>query len=235
MRTEGCREWRHLLGAYALGDLAPEELAGLEAHLEGCAACRAEAAALGDVARLLPLADPDRFSQPAPQLPPKLAGRVATTIAGERRVGQRRRRWRYGLASTAAAAAVAVALLLLLILPGGGEGGPVEHVRFAGLPAGLGIYATLEPHAYGTEVHMYVKGVRSGTLCRVYLQGPRGERVSAGTFRYRWGDDSTAVLSSALDLSRTRAIEVHAGSRVFAAPVDPPRPTAFATDEEEAT
>lgn len=217
MRTEGCREWRHLLGAYALGDLAPAERAGLEAHLEGCAACRTEAAALGDVARLLPLADPARFSRPAPQPPPELAGRVAATIAGERRAVRRSRR-RAGLALAGAAAAVAVALALFA-LPRGDGGDPVEHVKFAGLPAGLGIYATLEPHAYGTEVHMYVKGVRSGTLCRVYLEGPRGERVSAGTFRYRWGDDSTAVLGSALDLSRTRAIRVEADGRAFVAPV----------------
>jgi len=234
MKTEGCREWRHLLGAYALDDLAPGERAGLEAHLEGCAACRAEAASLADVARLLPLADPARFSHPAPKPPPGLAGRVATTIASERRTARRQRGWRLGLAFGGAAAAVAVALALF-VLPNGGGGGPVEHVKFADLPAGLDIYATLEPHSYGTEVHMYVKGVRSGTLCRVYLEGPRGERVSAGTFRYRWGEDSTAVLSSALDLSRTRAIEVHAGDRIFAAPVDPPGPTALAIDQEEVT
>jgi len=219
MKTEGCREWRALLGAHALGDLAPQEHAGLEAHLEGCAACRAEATALGDVVRLLPLADPARFSQPAPQPPPELAGRVAATIGGERRVKRRRRGRRLGLALGGAAAAVAVALALF-VFPSGDDGNPVEHVRFAGLPAGLDIYATLQPHAYGTEIHMYVKGVRSGTLCRVYLEGPRGKRVPAGTFRYRWGDDSTAVLSSALDLSRTRAIRVDAGSRTFVAPVD---------------
>lgn len=219
MKTEGCRERRHLLGAYALGALSPEERAGLEAHLEGCAECRAEAAALADVARLLPLADPARFSHPAPQPPPELARRVAATIGGERRAGRRRRGWRLGLAA-AGAAATAAAVLALLLLPGGGDGGPVEHVRFDALPSGLEIYATLEPHSYGTEVRVYVKGVRSGTLCRVYLQGPRGERVPAGTFRYRWGEDSTAVLSSALDLSRTRAIGVHAGSRTFVAPVD---------------
>jgi putative zinc finger protein len=234
MRTEGCREWRHLLGAYALGDLALEERAGLEAHLEGCAACRAEAETLGDVARLLPLADPARFSQPAPQPPPELADRVAATIGGKRRLARRRRGWRIGLAGGVATAAVA-GLLALFILPSGGDGDPVEHVRFAGLPAGLDIYATLEPHAYGTEIHMYVKGVRSGTLCRVYLQGLRGERVPAGTFRYRWGDDSTAVLSSALDLSRTRAVGVHAGRRTFVAPVDPADSTAGNPDQEEAT
>jgi hypothetical protein len=57
--------------------------------------------------------------------------------------------------------------------------------------------------------------MRSGTLCRVFLRGPHGERVPAGTFRYRWGDDNEAVLSSALDLSRTRAIGVRAGSKTF--------------------
>lgn len=234
MKTEGCREWRHLLGAYALDGLAAEERAGLEAHLEGCAACRAEAASLGDVAKLLPLADPDRFRQPAPRPSPELAGRVAARIGGERRTRRRARGWRLGLAFGGAAAAVAVALALF-VLPTGGGGDPVEHVRFAGLPAGLDIYATLEPHAYGTEVHMYVKGVRSGTLCRVYLQGPRGERVSAGTFRYRWGDDSTAVLGAALDLSRTRAIRVEAGNRTFVAPVDSADTAASETNQKETT
>ncbi len=75
---------------------------------------------------------------------------------------------------------------------------------------------------------MYVKGVRSGTLCQVYLRGPRGERVPAGTFTYRWGDDSEAVLSSALDLSRTRAIGVRAGNRTFVAPVEVAGATATA-------
>ncbi len=47
MKTERCREWREALGAYALGHLADDERAGLEAHLEGCPACRAEADGAG--------------------------------------------------------------------------------------------------------------------------------------------------------------------------------------------
>lgn len=217
-RPDDCRDWRLALGAYALGDLPPAERAGLEAHLEGCAECRAEAASLESVAQLLPLADPERFSSPAPQPAPDLGRRVAAAIGGEQRLRERRRRWRFGgfaLAATAAAAAA----LALFVFPSGGGGDPVQHVEFGRLPGGVKIYATLEPHAYGTEIHMYVKGVRSGTLCRVYLRGPRGERVPAGTFTYRWGDDSTATLSSALDLSRTRAIGVRAGNRTFLAPV----------------
>jgi len=38
-------------------------------------------------------------------------------------------------------------------------------------------------------------------------------------FRYRWGNDADAVLSAAMDLSRTRAIGVQVGHRTFIAPV----------------
>lgn len=235
MKTDGCRDWKHLLGAYALGQLTAAERAGVEAHLEGCAECRAEAEELGATARLLPLADPERFGRPAPQPSSRLGERIAATIGGERTVTRKRRqRRRFGFALGGAAAVAAVALAIF-VLPGDGEGEPVEHVKFASTPKGIDIYATLAPHAYGTEIHMYVKGVRSGTLCRVYLRGPNGAKVPAGTFRYRWGDDSDAVLSSALDLSRTRAIVVHAGNRVFSAPVELTEATARTPIEEDAT
>jgi Putative zinc-finger len=219
MRTRPeCREWRVSLGAYALGQLGVNERAGLEAHLEGCSDCRAELAALEPVARMLPHADPARFG-PAPQPPPELGARIARTIGAERHGAQRKRRRAIGgLALGGAATALAAVLLALFVL--GGEGGePVQHVKFTAVPKGVDVYATLEPHAYGTEIHMYVRGVRSGTLCRVALRGRDGVSVPAGTFRYRWGDDADAVMSSALDLSQTRAIVVRAGEQTFVAPV----------------
>jgi anti-sigma factor RsiW len=223
MKTEHCRDWRESLGAYALGHLSPDERAGVEAHLEGCPECRAEVESLSGVARLLSHADPERLGEPAPRPSPQLGERIATTIGAERvQKRRRRRRLRLGFAFSGAAAAAAV-VLALIVLPGGGSGGggaPVQRVNFAALPAGVHIYATLQPHAFGTEIHMYVKGVRSGTLCRVFVRSSNGDTLSAGSFRYRWGDDSDAVLSSALDLSRTAAIGVHAGGRTFIAPVD---------------
>ncbi len=218
MTTERCREWRQSLGTHALGQLPEEERAALEAHLEGCPECRAELESLAGVARLLPLADPEHFGT-APAPPPALADKVAATIRAERRKA-RRRRLRLGLAFSGATAAVAAAALAIFVLPGGSSGAPERHIAFASLPPGLHIGATLEPHAYGTEIHMYVKGAPSGTLCRVFVRGPDGARLSAGSFRYRWGDDSDAVLSAALDLSRTRAIGVQVGKRTFVAPIE---------------
>ena len=221
MRAEEHRELRLSLGAYALGDLAPAERAAVEGHLRECAECRAEAAALESVGRLLPHADPARFAEPSPRPPAELGERVAATIGAERRErGRRQRRRRtFGLALAGAAAAAAVVLAVVLL---GGEGPgdrPSQHVEFGNLPGRIEISASLVPHAYGTEIHMYVKGARSGTLCRVFLRDGQGRRFSAGSFRYRWGDDSNAVLSSALDLSRTRSIGVHAGGRTYVAPV----------------
>jgi hypothetical protein len=217
MTTEHCREWRESLGAHALGQLPEEERAALEAHLEGCPECRAELESLAVVARLLPLADPVHFGT-APAPPPSLVARVAAAIRAERR-SARRHRLRLALAFSGATAVVAAAVLAIFVLPGGSGPGPEQHVSFDSLPAGLHIGATLEPHAYGTEIHMYVKGAPSGTLCRVFLRGPNGTRLPAGSFRYRWGDDANAVLSAALDLSRTRAIGVRVGKRTFIAPV----------------
>lgn len=230
-----CRDWRELLGVYALGQLDGDERAGLEAHLEGCAQCRAELALLEPVARMLPHADPAQFEAAAPQPPPELGARIAATIAGEReKLERRRRRVLGGFALGGATAALAAAVLAIFVLGSGSSGQPEQQVRFGSLPQGVTIDATLEPHAYGTEIRMYVHGIASGTLCTVALRGPGGVSYPAGTFRYRWGEDSEAVLSSALDLSRTRAISVRAGNRTFVAPVGR-APIAANTNEEEST
>lgn len=217
MKAESCREWQESLGAYALGELSADERAGLEAHLEGCAACREELESLSAVAALLPLADPTSFRS-APMPDASLKKRVLGAIGGERRA-QRRRRRTFGLTLGTAAAAAAVALAIL-VLPGGGEERPERHVEFAALPAKMRISANLIPHAYGTEIHVYVHGAPSGALCRVFVRARDGSRLPAGSFRYRWGDDSDAVLSSALDLSRTAALGIKVGDRTFLAPVD---------------
>jgi hypothetical protein len=222
MRADDHRDWRLALGAYALGDLPADERAAIAAHLEGCDECRAELRSLEGVAALLPLADPDRIEAPTARPPADLGARIEAQIAAESsREGRekRRRRFRLGIGGAVATAAVATVLLLAILPIGGGESSPAQEVRFASVPNGVNIHATLEPHAFGTEIQMYVKGIRSGTLCRVFLRDAHGRTFPAGSFRYRWGDDSEAELSSALDLSQAAAIGVHAGGRTFVAPI----------------
>jgi hypothetical protein len=240
MRSDNCREWRVSLGAYALNQLPDDERAAVDSHLEGCPDCRAELESLSSVARTLPKADPTRIMGPAPTPPAGLGKQIEELIGAEQATAtkkRRRRRFQFGFAGLATAAAAAA--LAIAILPGGGSGNdgsaPEQYISFnqKQMPEGVKIDAVLQPHAFGTEIHMYVTGVRSGTLCQVFLRGPDGRRYSAGSFRYRWGDDSDAVLSSALDLSRTRAIGVRAGDRTFVAPVSAEGATASIDDSDE--
>lgn len=52
------RQARALLGAYALDAVDQAERQQVEAHLEGCAACRRELARLREAADMLPSASP---------------------------------------------------------------------------------------------------------------------------------------------------------------------------------
>jgi anti-sigma factor RsiW len=235
MKTrKDCREWRESLGAYALGQVDEEERARIDAHLEGCDSCRAELALLDPVVRMLPHADPVHFG-PAPQPPAELGAQIAATIEAERNERRKRgNRRRYGFALGGATALAAAALALFVLLPGG-SGEPGQEVTFGSVPAGVKIDAKLLPHAYGTEIQMYVKGVSSGTLCRVFVRARDGSVYQAGTFRYRNDDDSEAVLSSALDISQTAAIGVHAGGRTFVAPVGKSPAAATGIDAGDST
>jgi len=217
MTAEGCREWRERLGAYVLGQLPEHEHAATAAHIEGCAACRAEAGSLAPIAELLPKADPEQLA-PAPAPPSGLGERIAGRIARERRRLRRRRRRRLTLGLSGAAAATA-AVLLALVLVSGGDETAAQRVEFEPLPAGVSIAATLQPRAFGTEIRVDVRGMPSGTLCRVSLRNADGTAMPAGTFRYRYGGSDQAVLTSALDLSSARAIAVSAAGRTFVEPI----------------
>jgi hypothetical protein len=220
MTAEACRQWRERLGALVLDRLPEAERAATEAHLEGCEACRAEAAALRPLAQLLPLADPDHIEAPTPAPPAGLEDRIAGKIAGERRAERRRRRFRFGFALSGAAAAAAVAAIALVALVSTGGSAGSEHVTFQHLPPGVQIGATLQPHSWGTEVSMRVSGIRSGTLCRVFLRRSGGSAESVGSFRYRYSNEnSEQVLGGALDVSDVSAVEVKAGPRTFIQPL----------------
>jgi anti-sigma factor RsiW len=207
MTAEECRRWREDLGAFVLGQLDDTERAAVQAHVDGCAECRAERDLLAPLAKILPLADPDRLAAtPAP--PRNLGRKVLRTIEAERR-SQRRRRLRFGLGFAGAAATAAAIGVLAL----GGSPEPTgTRVAFAQLPAGMEISGHLQERSWGTEVSVYVHGVEPGTRCDVFLRGPGG-RVDAGSFRYTEG--AGGGLSAAIDLSRVRAIGIRAGNRTF--------------------
>lgn len=83
MSPQEHRRLREELGALALGHLGPAEAAALRAHVDGCAACRAELADLAPVADLLDRVDPTRVVAP-PHPPADLGARIRAAVAAER-------------------------------------------------------------------------------------------------------------------------------------------------------
>jgi len=214
MTADDCRDWREELGAFVLGQLSRDEQAAVQAHLDGCAECRAERDLLSPLAEILPLADPAWLTS-APSPPRGLGRRIARRVEAERR-GLRRRRLQIGFGLSAAGTAAAAVLVLAL---GAGSGGSTgTRVAFANLPRGVQISSDLQSRPWGTQVSVYVHGMRPGTPCHVFLRGPTG-RVDAGSFRYRYADGAGAGLSAAIDLSRARAVGIQAGGRTFVAPL----------------
>ena len=90
MTTDGCREWRERLGAYALGQLPSDERAALEAHLEGCADCRAEVDVADAAGRTAAAGRPGPLRRRAPPPPAELGDRIATRIGARAAAPPRR-------------------------------------------------------------------------------------------------------------------------------------------------
>jgi hypothetical protein len=222
MRADECREWRERIGALVLGQLPEEERFAVEAHLEGCQTCRAEAEVLAPVATLLARVDPDRLG-PAPQPPVDLGERIARRIAEEGVSRDRRRvRLRVGLAAAGAVAAAAVAALLIATLGGSSQTSAPQTVAFHSLPRGAWVEAALTRQPWGSEIELQVGGFKPGAACRVWLRAEDGERVPAGSFRYVYhGGGQHTDLAAEVKPNHATAIGLEVGDRTYVAPLQP--------------
>jgi anti-sigma factor RsiW len=205
-----CRDLRGALGAAALGGGDPADDIALRAHLDGCAACRAELRELTLVARALaaiPLAAVDA----APAEPSgELGSRVLERLAHERGA-VRSRRVRRTLAGAGAFASLAAAVIAAVLVFGSGDGPAGTRVE---LPSVGGERATataiLRAKPSGTEVEMKVTGLHRGDYYWLWLTDDGGRRLPAGTFQ---GSDQPIDLrlTAAMPLSEARRIWVTDG------------------------
>ena len=194
-----CEAWRPALAGWVVAQLDPAEEAALLHHLDGCTACRAEAASLLDVAAVALGAD---LAPPEPGVtspPPDLADRILGRVARERRV-----RWagRAVTAMAGAAGAVAAVAVVAAGLSDTGDG-PLrgEEVEFVRLETGVAAAAVVAPEGTGSLVHLTASGLDPDTTYALWLTPPGGgyrERVAAGTFRPDADGEVDVRLRSAL-------------------------------------
>ncbi len=222
MTTEACRRWRDLFGAYLLDHLTPEERVGLEAHLDGCAECRAELVELRPVAEALAAADPAHLGTP-PAPPPELADRVFAQVRDARRL-ERRKVLFLRIGAGIAAAAVALTVVAVATRPDRSSA-VKEDFAFTSLPAGVEAAATLYTYKQvsGVEVWIEYEGLTPGVTYAVWVERATGERVRCGTFDAIEGRRHT-VLASKVARADAAAVGVSAtdGTLTLRAPVEPP-------------
>jgi hypothetical protein len=205
MTSDACRELRSALGAFALANADPAEAIALQAHLDGCAGCRAELRALESVAAALTLADPARVMGEVPQPSAALATRVLDRVAVERDARRTRTRRRIALAAATVTAIAAAILALVLVVPGNSPGG--TRVVFP-TTAGVSASATLHSRAAGTEVAFRVSGLHVGDYYWLWVTGSDGDRIAAGTFRGTGSATTQLVMTAALPLQDARRLWV---------------------------
>lgn len=209
----GHRGLRELLGSYALGHLTGAEADRLQAHLDGCAECRAELDSLAPLALSLGGVDVASFLEPA-MPPPTLGEDVRRAVAHARterdadEVGRRRaegagRRRRATVRLLGAAAAVVVALGV-----GGAVGRatapqppqpPLEAISMEVAEDNVVSVesADLVAHTWGVELRIVGAGFTEGETFRASFRTDDGTLVPAGEFLGVGTTPMTCFLQSA--------------------------------------
>ncbi|GAA3969357.1 zf-HC2 domain-containing protein [Actinomadura viridis] len=160
----GCAEARASLGVYVLGAIDPAERARLEAHVEGCPACRDELAGLAGMPALLGRVNETQIAQVAGPPPELLDALLAQAAEG-------RRGWRGRVADA---------------LPGALSGrGPAPGAGRRWLPAAAAACALLLAGGVAGGAVVSLTGDRpppapAPTAPPLVSTGPGGERLVAG-------------------------------------------------------
>jgi hypothetical protein len=214
-----CPEWQDDLAGWLMAQLGPDREQRLVEHLEGCAACRAEADSLLAVAAVTLGADPEGTEDSAgigdgrrlegvpgagPETPsPSLGARIERAVRAERRAG-RRARWA-GAALVGAAAAARVLFVAGLVRDDGPDRVVGQQVAFTVVPEGASASAVIGRDGDGTVVGLQAEGLDPSATFAVWLTPPGGgwaDRVPAGTFRPGADGRVDVRLSSALPADR---------------------------------
>lgn len=183
--TDEHRAMREMMGAYLLADLDDNERVRLRAHLDGCAACRAELASLTPVVIALGDVDPDMLAdEPTPD--PALEQRILFGVADETRRQRRRSVVRTGALAAAAAVLAVVAFGIGIAVDRSAPANPpavtLEPVAVDSMRPGVDASADLVDHSWGLEIKLAASGLREGVRYRGTVRDAAGREYPAGGF-----------------------------------------------------
>ncbi|MEJ2864228.1 zf-HC2 domain-containing protein [Actinomycetospora flava] len=191
---------REQLGAHALGQLGDDERAAVDAHLAGCASCRAELAEIAPLAGPLARVDPD--AAPSPSVPPgdfaAVLGRLREEDAPVTPLPTHRRRRVPLLGAAAAAAVIGLAGVGVGVAASTAGEPPVEPAAVQALDPGIRADAGTIDHTWGVEVVLTASGFAEGQRYEVTVLDRAGRPVPAGAFRGTGAAEMVCRLNSSV-------------------------------------
>ena len=188
MSAEPCADRRGALGAAALGRLDEHEQIALQAHLDGCAACREELTELRATVELLDTVDLAHLGGPNRPVPQELGDHVVERVRDARLVRSTHRTRRR--AGTIAAAVIGLAAALVAVVAVSMHSGPAGNVAaertvlLRGPDASA--KATIIQARDGTDVSFRGRlrdAADSTDPYWLWLTDASGHRLAAATFR----------------------------------------------------
>jgi hypothetical protein len=207
MMDQECARWQGELAMQALGRLEPDVAVGLQAHLDGCADCRAEAAALRPLAGALALASVDSLDEVGLEsVPPQLQASVMRRLTQESRSEHRRSRRRMAGAVAAVAAVAAAAVVAVVALTSVSPPPAGRVVALSGAP-GTVASITLTRSSTGTDVTLREHGQPIGRNYVVTMESAGGTWWQAGSY-HTTGTTARADLTCAVEPSQITRVWV---------------------------
>ncbi len=207
MNAEEHRALRELIGAYVLDGLTDAERLALQAHLDGCAECRAEVEELTPVVTTLRGVDPDALDVSTTAPPPALGEVILASVRERSRRRDRERLLRRtGAGLLAAAVLVGVFFLGVQLAPTPATP-PVIAMTVDRVANGVQAEAGLVRHTWGTELKLTATGLAEGAYTVVFVRDD-GTVVPGGTFIGTGANTLNCSLNGALPLDRTAEIVV---------------------------
>jgi predicted anti-sigma-YlaC factor YlaD len=203
-----CRAVVPDLGAHLLGALEPAESRRVEAHLDGCADCRAELAELAALPGLLALVDPADLSAPPVTPSPDLFARVSAAVRRPSRVRRRLLLIAAALVLVAGGAVAGVAVW-------SGDGATTVEASHGAVR----MTVTASAGGGGTVVDIAVAGLPQDAWCRLVVVDRDGREHAAGEWAVDddgggtwrgWADVDAGAVTDVLLVDRDGAALVRA-------------------------
>lgn len=200
----GCEKWQEAIAMRLFGDLSTQEEAALDAHLEGCADCRAVAEEFEQTFRLLGYVDPAAVAATA-LVPAELTEKVLSDL---RRGSQRQRSRRNRTAVVAIVGALAAAFILIALFSGSSTPTPTHRTMALSGGSSVSGTAVLSQKPWGTLLALSEKGLPGGTVYTVSMRTEKGTWWVAGTYRSIAGHPVSATMTCAVALSKIDGVQV---------------------------